>query len=43
MLIFTAVTYALTVLGVDTNLQFIFSGIIIIAAVTIDCFKHKLR
>ena len=43
VLIFTAVTYALTVLGVDTNLQFIFSGIIIIAAVTIDCFKHKLR
>ena len=28
VLIFTAVTYALTVLGVDTNLQFIFSGII---------------
>lgn len=43
VLIFTALTYALTVLGVDTNLQFIFSGIIIIAAVTIDCFKYKLR
>ncbi len=43
VLIFTALTYALTVLGVDTNLQFIFSGIIIIAAVTIDCLRHRLR
>ena len=40
MLIFTALTYSLTVLGVDTNLQFVFSGIIILAAVTIDCLKY---
>ena len=39
VLIFTALTYSLTVLGVDTNLQFVFSGIIILAAVTIDCLK----
>ena len=43
VLIFTALTYALTVLGIDTNLQFIFSGIIIIAAVTIDHFKELRR
>ena len=40
VLIFTALTYCLTVLGVDTNLQFVFSGIIIISAVTIDCLKY---
>ena len=40
VLIFTALTYSLTVLGVDTNLQFVFSGIIILAAVTIDCLKY---
>lgn len=40
VLIFTALTYALTILGVDTNLQFVFSGIIILAAVTIDCLKY---
>ena len=40
VLIFTALTYSLTVLGVDTNLQFVFSGMIILAAVTIDCLKY---
>ena len=40
VMIFTALTYSLTVLGVDTNLQFVFSGIIILAAVTIDCLKY---
>ena len=29
--IFTALTYSLTTLGIDTNLQFVFSGIIILA------------
>ena len=40
VLIFTALTYSLTILGVDTNLQFVFSGMIILAAVTIDCLKY---
>ena len=40
VLIFTALTYSLTVLGVDTNLQFVFSGIIILSAVTIDSLKY---
>ena len=39
VLIFTALTYSLTILGVDTNLQFVFSGIIILTAVTIDSLK----
>ena len=39
-LIFTALTYSLTILGIDTNLQFIFSGIIILVAVTLDCLKY---
>nr|WP_330363591.1 hypothetical protein [Butyrivibrio sp. LC3010] len=43
VLIFTSLSYALTVLGVDTNLQFIFLGLIIILAVMIDGFKHKQR
>lgn len=38
--IFTALTYSLTILGIDTNLQFVFSGIIIIIAVTLDCLKY---
>ena len=37
--IFTALTYSLTILGIDTNLQFVFSGIIILVAVTLDCQK----
>ena len=40
VLIFTALTYSLTILGVDTNLQFVFSGIIILVAVTLDCLKY---
>ena len=40
VLIFTALTYSLTILGIDTNLQFIFSGIIILVAVTLDCLKY---
>ena len=40
VLIFTALTYSLTTLGIDTNLQFIFSGIIILVAVTLDCLKY---
>ena len=35
VLIFTSLTYSLTILGIDTNLQFIFEGIIILAAVTL--------
>ena len=40
VLIFTALTYSLTILGIDTNLQFVFSGIIILLAVTLDCLKY---
>lgn len=40
VLIFTALTYALTILGIDTNLQFVFSGLIILVAVTLDCLKY---
>ena len=40
VLIFTFLTYSLTILGIDTNLQFIFEGIIILAAVTLDCLKY---
>ena len=35
VLIFTSLTYSLTILGIDTNLQFIF-----LAAVTLDCLKY---
>ena len=38
--IFTALTYSLTILGIDTNLQFVFSRIIILVAVTLDCLKY---
>lgn len=38
--IFTALTYSLTILGIDTNLQFVFSGIIILVAVTLHCLKY---
>ena len=34
--IFTALTYSLTILGIDTNLQFVFSGIIICLLYTSD-------
>ncbi len=40
VLIFTSLTYALTILGIDTNLQFVFEGIIIVTAVTLDCLKY---
>ena len=40
VLIFTSLTYSLTILGIDTNLQFILEGIIILAAVTLDCLKY---
>ena len=40
VLIFTSLTYSLTILGIDTNLQFIFECIIILAAVTLDCLKY---
>lgn len=38
--IFTALTYALTTLGIDANLQFVFSGIIILVSVMLDCLKY---
>lgn len=38
--IFTALTYSLTTLGIDTNLQFVFSGVIILVAVMLDCLKY---
>lgn len=38
--IFTALTYSLTILGIDTNLQFVFSGVIILVAVMLDCLKY---
>ena len=40
VMIFTALTYSLTILRIDTNLQFIFEGIIILVAVTLDCLKY---
>lgn len=40
VLIFTALTYSLTILGIDANLQFVFEGIIILIAVTLDCLKY---
>ncbi len=40
VLIFTSLTYSLTILGLDTNLQFVFEGMIILAAVTLDCLKY---
>ena len=40
VLIFTGMTYSLTILGIDTNLQFVFTGIIILAAVTLDSLKY---
>lgn len=38
--IFTALTYCLSWIGVDTNLGFVIKGIIIIAAVALDCAKY---
>lgn len=39
-LIFTGMTYCLTNLGYDVNIQFIFKGIIIMAAVCLDSLKY---
>ena len=43
VLIFTSLTYCLTFLGIDTNLQFVFKGLIIIAAVALDSVKYLKR
>lgn len=40
VLIFTALTYSLTVLGIDANLQFVLQGVIIMVAVTLDSLKY---
>lgn len=40
VLIFTVLIYSLTNLGLNTNLQFVFEGIIILIAVTLDCLKY---
>lgn len=40
VIIFTGLTYCLTFLGIDTNLQFVFKGLIIIAAVALDSVKY---
>lgn len=40
VIIFTGLTYCLTFLGIDTNLQFVFKGLIIIVAVALDCVKY---
>lgn len=38
-IIFTGLTYCLTYCGIDVNLQFVFKGIIIMAAVCLDSLK----
>ena len=38
--IFTGLTYVLSVLGIDTNLQFVLKGVIIMAAVALDSLKY---
>lgn len=43
VIIFTSLTYCLTFLGIDTNLQFVIKGIIIIAAVALDSVKYLKR
>ncbi len=40
VIIFTGLTYCLTFLGIDTNLQFVFKGAIIIASVALDSVKY---
>lgn len=40
VVIFTALTYALTYLNIDTNIQYVIKGIIILAAVTMDSLKY---
>ena len=39
-LIFTGMTYCLTNLGLDQNIQYIFKGVIIMAAVCLDSLKY---
>ena len=43
VIIFTGLTYCLSYLGVDTNLQFVFKGIIIMAACALDSVKNIKR
>ncbi len=43
VLIFQALTYALSFMGINTNLQFVLKGVIIITAVTLDSFKYIRR
>lgn len=43
VIIFTGLTYCLTFLGIDTNLQFVFKGFIIVAAVALDSIKYLKR
>ena len=43
VIIFTGLTYCLTFLGIDTNLQFVFKGLILIAAVALDSVKYLKR
>ncbi len=43
VIIFTGLTYCLTFLHIDTNLQFVFKGLIIIAAVALDSVKYLKR
>ena len=40
VIIFTALTYCMSFLGIDTNLQFVFKGLIIIFAVALDRMKY---
>lgn len=39
-IIFTALTYALTFLGINPYYQYVLRGVIIIAAVALDCLKY---
>lgn len=43
VIIFTGLTYCLTFLGIDTNLQFVFKGFILLAAVALDSVKYLKR
>ncbi|MCR5607094.1 MAG: galactoside ABC transporter permease [Treponema sp.] len=43
VIIFTSLTYCLTFLKIDTNLQFVIKGLIIIAAVALDSIKYLKR
>lgn len=40
VVIFTGLTYGLSFLNIDTNIQYIIKGIIILAAVTLDSLKY---